>query len=766
MHICLATTEYPPGPMGGVGTYSTIMPRLLAQAGHEVCVLAKQLGDAPEYEVIDGYEVYRLPTEHKWTGDEAKADDELFAAEMHSLRSYVGIFAREVCRKLAELHAHKPFDVVLSQDVEAPTWLAQDRRMVLGEMMELPFVVFAHSPHRFIQHYNRDSIFDRHEYHRFLYEQQSMSQAEGLIVASRTMGGEILRDVGPDPARMARIPLPHGDIPAVADFDKRAGGSDSGELRIVYSGRIELRKGLDALLEAVVPLMRENPRITLHLLGRDTDHPTLSGTVGERLLRRYGTPDVKDRILLRGWMPREKLWAEYAQATIGVVPSPWEPFSFACQEMMACGTTVVATRTGGMADMIRDGRDGILCKPSDADDLRESLRAALEMEPTRRKRMGEEAAASIRAFCNNDRIVADTVRFLEKVITRNKRDIARFGHVIAPGNLPFGELPARRKSPAKRAKPVLNPAVIVPCYNLGEYLAECLDSLEKQTLPGVQVYVVDDGSTEEKTLAALDEAAKRPNVEVLHYENGGLPTARNRGAIAALQEGSDALCFLDCDDWVEPTYLEKAVGVLNRHPECAAVTAWTHTVDMMNTYWAPPHPQFPFLLAECMSTPAALIRTESFMEVGGVSGAMRYAYEDWDLWIALAGTGRVILTIPEPLLVYRMREGSMARSYNFKTREHGRRVMTARHEALFRRYARDVVLLQDGFRYNYDGHYYNEMEDLRKDRDQLLIDVAWNQKEWHYYKGLLEEEQARHAGTKAALERMRKNSGQQEQTDI
>jgi glycosyltransferase involved in cell wall biosynthesis len=755
MRICLVTSEYPPGPMGGVGTYATIMPRLLTEAGHEVVLLAKFFDGAARQETVDGYEVHRLTTEYKWTGDKAKEDNELFDAEMRSLRSYVGVFAREVARKIAALHREKPFDIVISQDVEAPTWLAQDRRFVLGEMPELPFVVFVHSPHWQIQQYNEDSNYDRHEYHRYLYEKESMSLAEGLIVASRSMAKEVFRDIGPESSRVALIPLPSGDIPGRADFTKRLGSDGSGELRIVYSGRIELRKGVETLMEAAAPLMRENPRITLHLLGRDTDHPALSGTVGERLLRRYATPDIKDRIVLRGWMPREQIWSEYARATIGVVPSPWEPFSFACQEMMACGTCVVATKTGGMADMIASGKSGILCEPENADALRDALRDALNAAPESRKRLGESAAKAIREYCDNKRIVRDTAAFLTKIVERNRRERAKFKRVVAPGNLPFGDLPACRKHPAKQLPPVKKPGIVVPCYNLGEYLPECLDSLQKQTFGSAATYVVDDGSTDAKTLAALDEAAKRTNVKVLHYRNGGLPTARNRGAVAAMNDGCDALMFLDCDDWIETSYVEKAVGVLNRHPECGAVTAWTHTVGMMNTYWAPPHPQFPFLLAECMSTPPALVRTSAFRNVQGVHEELRYAYEDWEFWISLARENYVILTIPEPLIFYRMRPGSMARSYNFKTREHGRKAMMARHEDLYRRYVKDVVLLQDGFRYNYDGTYYNEFDALRKEREQLLIDIAWNQKEWRYYKGLLEEEKTRHAATKTELDKLR-----------
>ncbi len=758
MRICLVTTEYPPGPMGGVGTYSIILPPILRARGHSVTILTKHFEGSSLHEVVDGVDVHRLPQQHLYTGAEDKVDDELFDLEMRSLRSYVGVFAREAWRKLAELHAAEPFDIVLSQDVEAPTWIAQDRRMLFNEFADLPFVVFLHSPHWQIQYHNEDSQYDRHEYHRHLYEKHSISLADGLIAASHAMAGEVLQELGVDPDRLATLPLPLGPVPPPAPHAARHGAADD-ELRIVYSGRVELRKGVEYLLRAVVPLLREEPRLTLHLIGRDMPHPTLGGKVSETLTRRLLPADVRGRVVFRGWMPREELWAEYARASIGVIPSPWEPFSFVCQEMMACGTPVVATRTGGMADMIEDGVSGLLCEPSDPASLRDTLRRALAAGPATRQSWGEAAATRIRDFCSNERIVDGTLAFFDRVIARNREERATIGRVPVPGNLPLGELPALRAVLPPAPPPLRKVGVVIPCYNLGSFLPECLDSLAAQTFQRWEAYVVDDGSTEPATIQALEDAATRPGVQVLRFENGGLPVARNRGLRHAMERGCDAIVFLDADDRVEPSYFARAVDVLDRHPEASAVTAWTHTIGMMHTYWAPPHPQFPFLLVECMSTPPGMIRADVLRDVGGVHEEFKYAFEDWDLWVSLCATGRPVLMIPEPLIVYRMRVASMSRMFNGCTREHGRVRMARRHAGLYARYGAEMSLLQDCLRYADDRRYQTELQPIKEHLERALVDMAWHQKEWPYWKAKFEEEQARNASLQAELALVRESAG-------
>ena len=92
-------------------------------------------------------------------------------------------------------------------------------------------------------------------------------------------------------------------------------------------------------------------------------------------------------------------------------------------------------------------------------------------------------------------------------------------------------------------------SVVVPAYNIGQWLPRCLDSLLAQTWEAMEIIVVNDGSKDD-TAAVLDRyAAEHSNIKAIHKENGGVTSARLAGAAAA---AGDWIGFMDGDDEVEP----------------------------------------------------------------------------------------------------------------------------------------------------------------------------------------------------------------------
>ena len=104
-----------------------------------------------------------------------------------------------------------------------------------------------------------------------------------------------------------------------------------------------------------------------------------------------------------------------SRAKAAVVPSRWENFPNVCIEAMGSGLPVIATRTGGMVEMIEDERTGWLAPDSAVagmvDGLADALRRCLAASPEKRARMGEMASEAVAHLCDNERIVDEQIAF-------------------------------------------------------------------------------------------------------------------------------------------------------------------------------------------------------------------------------------------------------------------------------------------------------------------------------------------------------------------
>ena len=101
-------------------------------------------------------------------------------------------------------------------------------------------------------------------------------------------------------------------------------------------------------------------------------------------------------------------------------------------------------------------------------------------------------------------------------------------------------------------------SIIVPVYNTGDYLEECLDSLVSQTLSDIEIICIDDGSSDASP-AILDSYASRdPRFRVIHQENSGVSSSRNKGLDMA---SGEFILFVDSDDYIETYSCERLVAV-------------------------------------------------------------------------------------------------------------------------------------------------------------------------------------------------------------
>lgn len=105
-------------------------------------------------------------------------------------------------------------------------------------------------------------------------------------------------------------------------------------------------------------------------------------------------------------------------------------------------------------------------------------------------------------------------------------------------------------------------SIIVPIYNLGNYLPDCICSIQAQTYKNLEALLVDDGSTDDSGEIAEKAAKADSRIRVIHQKNKGLSSARNTGIGQARGE---YIFFLDGDDWIEPTAISELYEAAKRH---------------------------------------------------------------------------------------------------------------------------------------------------------------------------------------------------------
>lgn len=105
-------------------------------------------------------------------------------------------------------------------------------------------------------------------------------------------------------------------------------------------------------------------------------------------------------------------------------------------------------------------------------------------------------------------------------------------------------------------------SIIVPVYNVEDYLSRCMDSILRQTYTNIEIIVVDDGATDKSGELCDKYAQKDSRVRVVHQENRGLSGARNTGIDTATGE---YITFIDSDDYVADNYVEELLLILHQH---------------------------------------------------------------------------------------------------------------------------------------------------------------------------------------------------------
>lgn len=202
-------------------------------------------------------------------------------------------------------------------------------------------------------------------------------------------------------------------------------------------------------------------------------------------------------------------------------------------------------------------------------------------------------------------------------------------------------------------------SVIMPLYNKAPYVRKAVESVVEQTFEDWELIVVDNGSTDGSSEIVIEFTD--PRIRIIRLEkNVGPGAARNKGVE---ESASPWICFLDADDWWEPTFLEEMSGLIERHPDAGIYGTGYYIVKNGKKQIAPIGVDKDFtegdinycqVYAKTLCMPltsiSVCIPRAVFNEIGGFPTNIRLG-EDFLLWIHIALKDKVVL-LNKPLSNY------------------------------------------------------------------------------------------------------------------
>lgn len=351
MRIVLLTPEYPPAArLGGIGTNTAALAPVLAARGHDVTVIAPATDDIRAGETsADGVHVRRL---------HARRSPEAMPGKAIIDRLLFRLAVARQCRAL------RP-DVVHAAEWEALAWAVT--------LTRTPVVTRLATPTYVVDELNgrggdpATKVLNR-------WERTQARRSARVYAPTGAIVDRVATDWKLDLDRVHVVPNPV-DIEGVLRSSAAEPPFPVGPNAVVFTGRIERRKGIDTLAAALELVLRRRSDATAVLIGREVaEDRDLAEEVRSRLAP-FG-----ERVVFAGELAWSQALAVVARAAVVALPSVWESFGYVCVEAMALGRPVVATDTGGFAEIVKDD-SGFLVPIGDVEALASQIVVALEGGP-------------------------------------------------------------------------------------------------------------------------------------------------------------------------------------------------------------------------------------------------------------------------------------------------------------------------------------------------------------------------------------------------
>jgi glycosyltransferase involved in cell wall biosynthesis len=355
--IVLVSSDFPPGHGGGIATFNKDLAEGLAADGHTVHVVTR----SPDINRVDfeqGVWVHRLVPGHVERTPDAVA---------RRVPQHVWNWSATALREVARIAEHRKVDVV-----EAPVWDCEgiafllDNRWPLVTSLQttLHFWLESHPEQR-----QKEGWMEEFARPMLALELELMSRSDAV----RSISAAIRRDI----ESAYRFKFEEDRI-----FVQPLGMSDAGEVssepsvvgrEVLFVGRLEPRKGIDVLLDAIPEVLKRYPDASFRIVGDDTLFGSAGKTYKQSFLESEAGRRHSPNVHFEGRLDDDALRAAYARCDLFVAPSRFESFGLVFLEAMRAGKPVIGCDAGGMPEIIEQGINGLVVPVDDSRALAQAI---------------------------------------------------------------------------------------------------------------------------------------------------------------------------------------------------------------------------------------------------------------------------------------------------------------------------------------------------------------------------------------------------------
>jgi glycosyltransferase involved in cell wall biosynthesis len=341
MKVLVLTWEFPPRVVGGISRHVAELYPELVKLGHRIHLITMEFGHAPDYEQVDGVFVHRV----------AVAPGDNFFHWIGNMNVSMGEHGGKL---LAE---EGPFDLIHAHD-----WLVAEAAIALKSHFKIPLVATIHAT----EFGRSNGIHTAEQAYINAQEWQLAYNAWRVIVCTDYMRREVERALA---VPWGKIDVVYNGIRAEkkhhqGDFDfqqfRRNYAGDSEKI-VYYVGRLTYEKGVAVLVNAA-------PRVIAEMAGQVKF--VIIGSGGSAALKeRVGQLGIWDKFYFTGFMSDQDLDKFQTIADCAVFPSLYEPFGIVALESFAARVPVVVSDTGGLPEVVRHTKTGVVTWTNNADSL-------------------------------------------------------------------------------------------------------------------------------------------------------------------------------------------------------------------------------------------------------------------------------------------------------------------------------------------------------------------------------------------------------------